>query len=198
MTTAAPLLEARGIVKRFGPLLANDVAEFAVQPGEVMALLGENGAGKSTLCKILYGYYRPDAGTIRVAGAAAVIASPSDARRLGIGMVFQNFSLIPALTVLGKCRAVPRRFAVVDRPGRIALPHAAAGRAVAPDRRSASAGEPPRGRRSSEGRNPEAAAGRRARSDSRRAHQGAGAARDRRPVPHDRRASQAKVTGWCS
>jgi simple sugar transport system ATP-binding protein len=97
--TAAPLIEARGIVKRFGPLLANDVAEFAVQPGEVVALLGENGAGKSTLCKILYGYYRPDAGTIRVAGEVAAIASPSDARRHGIGMVFQNFSLIPALTV---------------------------------------------------------------------------------------------------
>jgi simple sugar transport system ATP-binding protein len=99
VTTAAPLLEARGIVKRFGPLLANDVAGFAVHPGEVVALLGENGAGKSTLCKILYGYYRPDAGEIRVAGQPATIGSPRDARRLGIGMVFQNFSLIPALPV---------------------------------------------------------------------------------------------------
>ena len=99
MTGAAPLLEANGIVKRFGRLLANDVAGFTVQAGEVVALLGENGAGKSTLCKILYGYYRPDAGEIRVAGELASIASPRDARRLGIGMVFQNFSLIPALTV---------------------------------------------------------------------------------------------------
>src|SRR5271163_1731182 len=99
MTGAAPLLEARGIVKRFGPLLANDVAAFTVEAGEVVALLGENGAGKSTLCKILYGYYRPDAGDIRVAGEPASIASPRDARRLGIGMVFQSFSLIPALTV---------------------------------------------------------------------------------------------------
>lgn len=97
--TGGALLEARGIVKSFGPLLANDVTEFAVHPGEVVALLGENGAGKSTLCKILYGFYRPDAGEIRVAGRVETIASPRDARRLGIGMVFQNFSLIPALTV---------------------------------------------------------------------------------------------------
>jgi simple sugar transport system ATP-binding protein len=96
---ATPLLEATGVVKRFGTLLANDVAGFAVHPGEIVALLGENGAGKSTLCKILYGYYRPDAGEIRVAGRPEVIASPRDARRVGIGMVFQNFSLIPALTV---------------------------------------------------------------------------------------------------
>jgi len=99
MTGVGPILEASGIVKRFGPLVANDVASFAVYPGEVVALLGENGAGKSTLCKILFGYYRADAGEIRVAGRPATIASPRDARRLGIGMVFQNFTLIPALTV---------------------------------------------------------------------------------------------------
>src|SRR5271165_7582237 len=99
MTGAAPLLEAHGIVKRFGPLLANDVDSFAAYPGEVVALLGENGAGKSTLCKILYGYYRPDAGAFKVAGRTVTIDSPRAARRLGIGMVFQNFSLIPALTV---------------------------------------------------------------------------------------------------
>jgi general nucleoside transport system ATP-binding protein len=99
MTGVGPILEARGIVKRFGPLVANDVATFAVHPGEVVALLGENGAGKSTLCKILFGYYRGDAGEIQVAGRPATITSPREARRLGIGMVFQNFSLIPALTV---------------------------------------------------------------------------------------------------
>jgi simple sugar transport system ATP-binding protein len=99
MTGSVPLLEATGVVKRFGPLVANDVDAFAVYAGEVVALLGENGAGKSTLCKILYGYYRPDAGKFQVAGRPVTIASPRAARRLGIGMVFQNFSLIPALTV---------------------------------------------------------------------------------------------------
>ena len=99
MTGAPPLLEARGIVKRFGALLANEVTHFSVGPGEVLALLGENGAGKSTLAKILYGYYAPDAGEIWVDGKRVDIASPRDARALGIGMVFQNFTLIPALSV---------------------------------------------------------------------------------------------------
>jgi ABC-type uncharacterized transport system ATPase subunit len=98
--TSAPLfLEARGIIKRFDNLLANDVSYFSVGAGEVVALLGENGAGKSTLAKILYGFYSADAGEIRLSGHRASIKSPRDARALGIGMVFQNFSLVAALSV---------------------------------------------------------------------------------------------------
>jgi general nucleoside transport system ATP-binding protein len=93
-----PLLEARGIVKRFGPLLAVDHADLALRPG-VHALLGENGAGKSTLVKILYGYEQADSGEILLDGLPVQVRSPADARRLGVGLVFQQFTLIPALTV---------------------------------------------------------------------------------------------------
>ena len=91
-------LSARGLVKRFGPLIAVDHADFELRPG-VHALLGENGAGKSTLVKIIYGYHQPDEGEILLEGRRVQIASPADARRLGIGLVFQQFTLIPALTV---------------------------------------------------------------------------------------------------
>ena len=95
----APLVSAHNIVKRFGNLTANDIDLFEVRAGEVHALLGENGAGKSTLSKIIYGYYRPDSGEIRVRGSAVRVNTPADARALGIGMVFQDFTLIPALSV---------------------------------------------------------------------------------------------------
>src|SRR5258705_395330 len=88
-----------GITKEFPGVVANDGVDLEVRRGEVHALLGENGAGKSTLMKIIYGYYQPDAGSVEVAGASMTIASPADARRLGIGMVFQSFMLIPAMTV---------------------------------------------------------------------------------------------------
>lgn len=91
-------LAARRIVKRFGSVLAVDHADFELRPG-VHALLGENGAGKSTLVKILYGYVQPDEGEIVFDGKVVEIRSPADARRLGIGLVFQQFTLIPALTV---------------------------------------------------------------------------------------------------
>ena len=96
-----PRLELRGITKRYpGGVLANDDVGFAVMPGEIHALLGENGAGKSTLVKIIYGVLQADAGTIRWNGRAVTIASPKEARALGIGMVFQHFSLFEAMSVL--------------------------------------------------------------------------------------------------
>jgi general nucleoside transport system ATP-binding protein len=98
-TGAAPLLELRGIVKRFPGCLANDHVDLAIRAGEIHALLGENGAGKSTLVKIIYGVLRPDEGEILWRGRPVAIASPAFARQLGIGMVFQHFSLFEALTV---------------------------------------------------------------------------------------------------
>jgi simple sugar transport system ATP-binding protein len=94
-----PRLEVRGVTKRFPGVLANDRVDFAVMPGEIHALLGENGAGKSTLVKMIYGVLRPDSGDIQWNGEPVVIADPSTARRLGIGMVFQHFSLFEAMTV---------------------------------------------------------------------------------------------------
>ena len=95
-----PLVALRGIAKSFPGVLANDRVDFDVYPGEVHALLGENGAGKTTLVKVLYGFHQADAGTIQFGGRVIQIRSPHDARRLGIGMVFQQFTLIPALTVV--------------------------------------------------------------------------------------------------
>ena len=94
-----PALAVRDLVKTFGPVRANDGITFSVMPGDVHALLGENGAGKSTLVKSLYGVHQPDSGQIFRDGVPVTIHSPSVARELGIGMVFQDMRLIPALTV---------------------------------------------------------------------------------------------------
>ena len=95
----APVLELRGITKRFPGVLANDNIDFDLRRGEVHALLGENGAGKSTLMSILYGLYTADSGEILMNGKRVSISSPSDAIKLGIGMVHQHFMLIPVMTV---------------------------------------------------------------------------------------------------
>ncbi len=97
--TSEPLVELRGITKRFGNLVANDRVDLTVARGEVHALLGENGAGKTTLMRILYGLTRPDAGEVHVDGRSVVIASPRDAIAAGIGMVTQHFSLVRPMTV---------------------------------------------------------------------------------------------------
>jgi len=101
MSGRAPArLELKGITKRFPGVLANDSVGFSVTPGEIHALLGENGAGKSTLVKLIYGIMMPDAGSMVWNGAPVTIANPRAARKLGIGMVFQHFSLFEAMTVL--------------------------------------------------------------------------------------------------
>ena len=92
-------LALHGITKVYPSVVANDGISLDVLPGEIHAVLGENGAGKSTLMKVIYGVVKPDAGTIEWEGAKVEIGNPARARRLGIGMVFQHFSLFETLTV---------------------------------------------------------------------------------------------------
>ncbi|CCG08318.1 ABC transporter ATP-binding protein [Pararhodospirillum photometricum] len=99
LASSPPRLQLQGIVKRYAGLVANDHVSLALAPGEIHALLGENGAGKSTLVKIIYGVVRADAGTVLWEGQPVRIASPAQARALGIGMVFQHFSLFESMTV---------------------------------------------------------------------------------------------------
>ena len=94
-----PLLSLTGVTKAYGRTVANDDVSFRVDAGRIHAVLGENGAGKSTLMKVIYGVTKPDSGTVAWEGQPIDIASPAEARRLGIGMVFQHFSLFETLTV---------------------------------------------------------------------------------------------------
>ncbi|MCV3738324.1 ABC transporter ATP-binding protein [Rhizobium sp. TRM96647] len=98
-SASSPLLAVRNLTKLFGTFAACNGIDLDIRPGEIHALLGENGAGKSTLVKMLFGVLAPTAGEILWQGAPVSIASPGAARRLGIGMVFQHFSLFEALTV---------------------------------------------------------------------------------------------------
>lgn len=93
-------LELRGVTKAFPGVLANDKVSFSVMPGEIHALLGENGAGKSTLVKMIYGIMQPDEGQVCLDGKPVHVPHPKAARAMGVGMVFQHFSLFEAMTVL--------------------------------------------------------------------------------------------------
>ncbi len=119
-SAAAIGVEATGITKIFGSFKALDNVSIKVTPGSLHALLGENGAGKSTLVKCIMGYYRADAGAVIVDGQERQMANPRDAMSLGVGMVYQHFTLVPAMTVAENLvmsrREVP---AVIDWAGEI-------------------------------------------------------------------------------
>ena len=112
---APPLLEGIGITKSFGDLVANRAIDFTIHAGEIHAIVGENGAGKSTFIKLIYGLLQPDSGQLKWQGEAVDISNPQQARALGIGMVFQHFSLFEALRVEENIAlAIPRKFARRD------------------------------------------------------------------------------------
>lgn len=114
MTTAR--LQAQGITRRFGPVVANDGVDLTVAPGTIHGIVGENGAGKSTLMRILAGLDRPDAGSLVIDGREVVLRSPLDGAALGIGMVEQELPLIRELTLLENLvlGAEPRRHGLID------------------------------------------------------------------------------------
>ena len=97
--STVPRIELRGMTKIYPSVIANDSIDIKVAPGEIHAVLGENGAGKSTLMKAIYGVVKPDKGEILWDGKPVAIRNPAHARKLGIGMVFQHFSLFETLTV---------------------------------------------------------------------------------------------------
>jgi D-xylose transport system ATP-binding protein len=98
--SSTALLEIDGVSKKFGPVQALDRVDFAVEPGEVIGLVGDNGAGKSTLVKTIAGIHGPDAGEIRFGGEAVTISRPQDATALGIATVYQDLALCDNLDVV--------------------------------------------------------------------------------------------------
>jgi fructose transport system ATP-binding protein len=96
---AAPILEARGLVKRYGQVVALNGADFELYPGEILAIIGDNGAGKSTLIKALSGALQPDEGELRLEGEPVHFRSPRDARRAGIETVYQDLAVAPSLDI---------------------------------------------------------------------------------------------------
>jgi ribose transport system ATP-binding protein len=112
------ILEVKGVDKHFGAVIALEDAELDVERGEVHVLIGSNGSGKSTLCKIIAGSVIPDAGEVRIEGAVAAINGPKDATQAGIGVFYQELSLVPQLSVQENIflAALPRRGpGMVDR-----------------------------------------------------------------------------------
>jgi len=100
MSEETPVLQTKGLTKRFGSLVAVNNVDFGLRKGEIHALLGENGAGKSTLCNVVYGYYKADGGQVFVKGKEVRIGSPKEGMRAGIGMVHQDLMLIPNMSVI--------------------------------------------------------------------------------------------------
>ena len=99
MSTPNPVLQARGLVKRYGQVTALDGADFDLRAGEILAVIGDNGAGKSSLIKALSGAIVPDEGEIRLDGKVVQLHSPIDARRHGIETVYQDLAVAPAMTI---------------------------------------------------------------------------------------------------
>jgi fructose transport system ATP-binding protein len=121
-----PILQARGLVKRYGRVIALDNADFDLYPGEILGVIGDNGAGKSTLIKALCGAVIPDAGEIKLAGNVVNFQTPLEARQAGIETVYQDLALSPALSIadnmfLGRemrmSNARGRLFRTLDRRG---------------------------------------------------------------------------------
>ena len=112
-----PEIESRGIVKRYGGLLANDHVDLSAERGEIHGVMGENGAGKTTLMSILFGLTAPDAGEVRLRGAPVRFRSPLDAMAAGMGMVHQSFKLFASLSAWENIvyGAEPRRGPFIDR-----------------------------------------------------------------------------------
>lgn len=100
MNMVTPVLEARGLVKHYGQVIALDNCDFELLPGEILAVIGDNGAGKSTLIKALSGAITPSSGEIRMNGQVVHFRSPLDARKAGIETVYQNLAVAPALNIV--------------------------------------------------------------------------------------------------
>lgn len=122
----SPILEARGLFKRFGRVTALAGTDFELYPGEILAVIGDNGAGKSSLIKVLSGAYKPDSGQVLLDGRRVDFASPLDARNAGIETVYQNLAVSPGLDIaanifLGRERRKPgirgSVFRLLDRSG---------------------------------------------------------------------------------